>query len=124
MSMQTNSPYWSDVRRNVHQILSVRSEVARRQSVLGGIIGRVGSTLSYPLFFAGYFLAHILWIFLNLPASRLVEAWDPYPYVFLATLTSAGAPFIALLVLMYQRRESRISELREKLNLQVSLHME
>jgi uncharacterized membrane protein len=65
----------------------------------------------------------VVWVVLNLPIFPF-EPWDPYPFVFLATFASAEAPFIALLILMYQRRSRRIAELREELDLQVSLHLE
>jgi uncharacterized membrane protein len=44
--------------------------------------------------------------------------------VFLATIASAEAPFLALLVLMHQKREAEIDELREELDLQTSLFIE
>ena len=53
-----------------------------------------------------------------------VEPWDPYPFTFLATIASVEAPFISLLVLMRQHRDERIAELREEIDLQVSLHIE
>ena len=60
----------------------------------------------------------MLVVVLNLPVFPWFRPWDPYPFILLATFASAEAAFIALLVLMYQRRNARISELREE----VSLH--
>jgi uncharacterized membrane protein len=75
-------------------------------------------------FFLSFLAAHLLWIALNLPLYPWWKPWDPYPFVFLATVTSAEAPFMGLMVLMYQQRNQRIAELREETHLQVSLHAE
>ena len=80
--------------------------------------------LSHPAFFLALLASHLLWIVLNLPIYPWWEPWGPYPFIFLATIASAEAPFIALLVLMHQQRNQRLSELREETPLQVSLHME
>lgn len=42
----------------------------------------------------------------------------------LATIASVEAPFIALFVLMHQKRETNVEELRGEVELQVALHTE
>jgi uncharacterized membrane protein len=115
--------HWDHVRKNAHEILNVRSEITKQQSKSAALVEEVGRALAHPMFFVGLLSAHVVWVTLNLPIF-LWKPWDPYPFVFLATFASAEAPFIALLILMYQRRSSRIAELREELDLQVSLHLE
>ena len=106
------------------EILNVRSEIVKRQSRATTAIDRIGHTLAQPWLFVALLAAHLLWIVLNLPGFAWFEPWDPYPFTFLATIASAEAPFLALLIMMYQRHSSRISELREELDLQVALHLE
>jgi uncharacterized membrane protein len=124
MAEPHRSPHWDRVRRNAYEILNVRSEITRQQSRSAGLVEAIGRALAHPMLFIGLLACHLLWVVLNLPVFPWFSPWDPYPFIFLATFTSAEAPFIALLVLMYQRRSSQISELREELNLQVSLHQE
>jgi uncharacterized membrane protein len=124
MVEQRNSPHWDRVRRNAYEILNVRSEITRQQSRSAALVEGIGRALAHPMFFIALLSGHVLWVVLNLPIFPWFRPWDPYPFIFLATFASAEAPFVALLILMYQKRSSRISELREELNLQVSLHQE
>lgn len=124
MADRQEVPYWHHMRKNAYEILNVRSEIKRREPRPAEWVEMIGGTLAYPKFIIFFVSVHLLWLVLNLPVFPWFKPWDPYPFAFLATLTSAEAPFIALLVLMYQRRYSRISELREEIALQVSLHME
>lgn len=109
--------------KSAHEVLNVREEMLRRQSRLSAVIGRIGEALARPAFFAGLLAAHLGWVVLNLPGLPW-QPWDPYPFTFLATIASAEAPFITLLILMNQARNRRIAELREETNLQISLHIE
>lgn len=115
---------WQLVGEKAEEILNLRAEVSKKESRTAKLIDRIGHTLSRPAFFCVLLGAHLAWILLNVPVYPWFKPWDPYPFMFLATAASAEAPFIALLVLMYQRRQSRIAELREELDLQVALHLE
>ncbi|MDQ2696987.1 MAG: DUF1003 domain-containing protein [Pseudomonadota bacterium] len=116
--------HWQGVGRRTEEILNVRSEMARRRTRLTATIDRLGRMLAHPAFFLVLLAAHLLWIALNLPLYPGFRPWDPYPFVLLATIASVEAPFIALLVLMRQWRDSRIDELRDEIGLQVALHVE
>ena len=105
------------------EILDVRREVRQRRSNLAVAVDAAGALLASPLFFLGLVIVHVVWIALNLPVWPY-EPWDPYPFTFLATLASVEAPFIALLVLMHQQRETHIAEVREDVDLQTTLHLE
>jgi uncharacterized membrane protein len=104
-------------------VLNVRNEVESRRSRTATLVEVIGTTLARPRFFLWVLAAHAIWVVLNLPFVPW-KPWDPYPFTFLATLASVEAPFITLLVLMHQQRESHIAELREETHLQVSLHLE
>lgn len=104
--------------------LSVRHEILRRRSGLQALADATGKVLAHPAFFVGLLAIHVLWLVLNLDVYPWFEPWDPYPFTFLATVASAEAPFLALLVLMHQKREAEIDQLREELDLQTSLFIE
>lgn len=105
------------------EILNVRGEVAKRRKALPALVDRIGRYLAHPYFFLGFLVFHLGWIVLNLRLWPW-QPWDPYPFTFLATIASAEAPFLALLVLMFQQRSARIDELRGEIDLQVCLHIE
>src|SRR5439155_16623071 len=50
--------------------------------------------------------------------------FDPYPFGLLTMIVSLEAIFLSIFVLMAQKRESAIAELREEMALQVSLRIE
>ncbi len=102
----------------------MREEMTRRRSWLAAGIDRAGNLLAHPVFFTVLLAAHLGWVAANLGWIPGVPAWDPYPFMLLATIASAEAPFIALLILMRQHRDQRIDELREEVTLQVDLHVE
>jgi uncharacterized membrane protein len=118
------SDYWRDIRRRKEEIVSVREEMTRRRTRLAAAIDRTGEILAHPVFFALVVAAHLAWLLLNSGWIPGVTPWDSYPFAMLATIASAEAPFIALLILMRQSRDQHIDELREEVSLQVELHME
>lgn len=118
------SSFWQRTGQADEEILNVRAEVIKQRGGLASVVERIGHALASPTFFAALAFSHVAWVVVNLPLYPWFEPWDPYPFTFLATVASVEAPFIALLVLMHQERESRIEELREETHLQVALHAE
>ena len=109
--------------KSAEEILNVREEVTKRRSRLAAAIERTGEAMSSPVLFVALLAAHLLWIAANLPFVPWTP-WDPYPFPFLATVASAEAPFLALLILMHQQRQEHVDELRGEVALQVSLQVE
>lgn len=107
-----------------HETVNVREEVENRTGPVGRTIDRIGSVLASPLLFFVLLLFHLAWVLANLRVFNFLPTWDPYPFTFLATIASALAPFISLLILMRQHRDARIAELREELELQIALETE
>jgi uncharacterized membrane protein len=116
--------HWRGIRERKQEMLNVRREIAQRRSPAAKAVEWIGNFLADPRFFVTFLLAHVGWIVLNLGIVPGVAPWDPPPFMLLATLTSAEAPIIALLILMAQSRARRINELREEVGLQVDLYME
>ncbi len=121
---ESETVHWGRTDKGKEEILNVRSKTLSKRNRLLKTIDKTGTALSKPVFFVVLFATHSGWILLNLPLYPWWEPWDPYPFTFLATLASVEAPFISLLVLMHQQRNSRIDELRAEIQLQVSLHVE
>jgi uncharacterized membrane protein len=65
----------------------------------------------------------LIWISWNVGLLRL-QPFDPYPFGLLTMLVSLEAIFLSIFVLLAQKREAAIAELREEIALQVGLWTE
>lgn len=61
------------------------------------------------------------WIILNIHIIPGIPAFDPFPFILLTMIVSLEAIFLSIFVLMNQNRESRISELREEIDIQINM---
>jgi uncharacterized membrane protein len=80
----------------------------------------LASSTPFLIFHGLWFATWLLW---NLGLLGL-RPFDPFPFGFLTLVVSLEAIFLAIFVLLGQRRESAIAELREEVTLQVILRTE
>jgi uncharacterized membrane protein len=74
-----------------------------------------------------YLVLHVIWFAIWIPWNLGwfgLPKFDPYPFGLLTMVVSLEAIFLSIFVLMAQKRESAIAELREELALQVNLRIE
>jgi len=74
-----------------------------------------------------FFVLHVLWFLVWIPWNMGyvgLRPFDPFPFGLLTMIVSLEAIFLSIFVLMAQKRESAIAELREELALQVNLRIE
>ena len=74
-----------------------------------------------------FLLLHIAWFAIWIPWNTGLlglRPFDPFPFGLLTMIVSLEAIFLSIFVLMGQRRESAIAELREEVTLRVTLQME
>jgi uncharacterized membrane protein len=74
-----------------------------------------------------FLLLHVVWFLVWIPWNLGMfgfKKFDPFPFGLLTMVVSLEAIFLTIFVLMSQKRESKIAELREELMLQVNLRME
>jgi uncharacterized membrane protein len=77
-----------------------------------------------------FLIVHAIWFLIWLPwnigAFRIfgLRPFDPYPFGLLTMIVSLEAIFLSIFVLLAQKREAAIAELREELSLQVGLWTE
>lgn len=74
-----------------------------------------------------YLVLHVVWFAVWIPWNLGwlgLAPFDPYPFGLLTMIVSLEAIFLSIFVLMAQKRESAIAELREELALQVNLRIE
>ena len=71
--------------------------------------------------------AHVIWFAIWIPWNLGwfgFHVFDPYPFGLLTMVVSLEAIFLSIFMLIAQKRESAIGELREELALQVNLRIE
>jgi uncharacterized membrane protein len=93
-----------------------RSAIARAADRLNAIASSTPFLVFHVVWFGG-------WILWNTGAFG-ARPFDPFPFGLLTLVVSLEAIFLAIFVLMAQKRESAIGELREEMSLQVALRLE
>ena len=87
----------------------------------------IADALNYMAASTPFLVAHVFWfttwILWNTGVVGL-RPFDPFPFGLLTMIVSLEAIFLSIFVLMAQRRESAIAEMREEISLQVSLRLE
>jgi uncharacterized membrane protein len=74
-----------------------------------------------------YLVAHVIWFAIWIPWNLGwfgLRVFDPFPFGLLTMVVSLEAIFLSIFILIAQKRESAIAELREELALQVNLRIE
>jgi uncharacterized membrane protein len=74
-----------------------------------------------------FLLLHVAWFLIWIPWNvgwLGLPAFDPFPFGLLTMVVSLEAIFLSIFVLMAQKRESAVAELREEMSLQVVLRLE
>ena len=102
---------------------AIKAQYGADRTVMQTLADRLNDLASSPRFLGAHALWFTVWILWNSGSLRL-EPFDPYPFGFLTLMVSLEAIFLSIFILMAQKRESAIAELREELGLQVNLRIE
>jgi uncharacterized membrane protein len=106
-------------RRNVETILELEEAAKSSRSTsdrFASIIARFCGSMSFVWLHVVWFAA---WIGLNTIPGRY--HFDPFPFTFLTLCVSLEAIFLSTFILISQNHETRLSERRNHLDLQVNL---
>ena len=124
---ETNEPSPADRRRNRsvanRAFGAIKAQHAAERTVIESLADGLNELASSTPFLLIHVVWFLIWIPWNLGMFRL-KPFDPFPFGLLTMVVSLEAIFLTIFVLMSQKRESKIAELREELMLQVSLRME
>ena len=102
---------------------AIKAQHAAHRTRLERFVDWLNEVASSTTFLVAHFIAFSLWLLWN--TGRLgIKPIDPFPFGLMTTIVSLEAIFLSIFVLMAQKRESAIAELREELGLQVSLRVE
>lgn len=102
---------------------AIKAQHTAQRTFIGRIADRLNDLASSPSFLLLHVAWFSFWIAWNTGSFGLTP-FDPYPFGFLTLVVSLEAIFLSIFVLMAQKREAAIAELREEMSLQVSLRLE
>lgn len=66
----------------------------------------------------------VAWVVINLGLIPRLEPFDPYPFGLLTAIMTLEAMFLAIFVLMTQKRTNQIDDLRSEIDFQVNMQAE
>ncbi|MBU1200694.1 DUF1003 domain-containing protein [Patescibacteria group bacterium] len=66
----------------------------------------------------------IVWLLVNLDLIPGIKPFDSFPFGLLTMIVSLEAIFLAIIVLISQNREEKITDLREEISLQIGIFSE
>lgn len=102
---------------------AIKAQHAADRTKLDRAAERLNRVASSPTFLLLHVVWFAIWISWNVGAFGL-RPFDPFPFGLLTMVVSLEAIFLSIFVLLAQKREAAIAELREELSLQVGLWTE
>ena len=102
---------------------AIKAQHSAQRSRLERFVDWQNEIASSTPFLVGHVVGFAIWLLWNTGKLGL-QPIDPYPFGLMTTIVSLEAIFLSIFVLMAQKRESAIAEIREELGLQVSLRVE
>ena len=102
---------------------ALKAKHAAERTVMQSVADWLNDLASSARFFILHVIWFMIWITWNVGMLGL-RPFDPYPFGLLTMVVSLEAIFLSIFVLMAQKRESAVAELREELALQVNLRIE
>lgn len=102
---------------------AIKSQHAAERTWIEAIAEWLNDLAASSAFLVMHVLWFVVWILWNTGMLRF-PPFDPYPFGLLTMVVSLEAIFLSIFVLLAQKRESAIAELREEMSLQVGLRLE
>lgn len=104
-------------------IQSFKAKQNARRTVSERLADWLTRSFGTVLFFEFNALFFFVWIIINMGITPIVP-FDPYPFGFLTMVVSLEAIFLAVIVLISQNREAKLTELREEIELYINTYAE
>jgi uncharacterized membrane protein len=110
------------VTQNIADVVSLYQQESASLGAAQRSMEHFGAVIARPGYFIAIFSFVALWISLNLGARQLrLPQWDPPPFAWLQGCLTFIALVTATVVLIGQRRQTKLSEQRAHLDLQINL---
>jgi uncharacterized membrane protein len=106
--------------------MAIKAQRAADRTRVEDIAESLNEMASSTPFLIFHVIWFVIWLPWNIGAFRFfgLRPFDPYPFGLLTMVVSLEAIFLSIFVLLAQKREAAIAELREELSLQVGLWTE
>lgn len=102
---------------------AIKAQHAAQRTWIESIAEALNTAAASATFLALHAIWFLVWITWNVGVLGF-RPFDPFPFGLLTMVVSLEAIFLSIFVLMAQKRESAIAELREEMSLQVGLRLE
>ena len=102
---------------------AIKAQRAAERSPLDAVADALNIAAASTTFLVFHVIWFALWVLWN-TGNLGAPVFDPYPFGLLTMVVSLEAIVLAIFVLIAQRREAAIAELREEMSLQVALRLE
>lgn len=106
--------------RAIGAIKATHARERTRTQIIADALTELAASATFLALHAAWFGVWVLWN----TGMLGFRPFDPFPFGLLTMIVSLEAIFLAIFVLMAQKRESAIAELREEMSLQVGLRLE
>lgn len=123
-SAKPNSQYSGYQRRlnNRREIVSAfKARMDAKRSVWERLADFITAQVGSMLFVALNALWFLSWITINVGLIPAIEPFDPFPFGLLTMIVSLEAIMLAIFVLISQNRSAKIEDLREEIELHISV---
>ena len=107
-----------ETKKNIAKVLEIEDSQKLARSVTDRIADAIANFFGSIVFVWVHILWFGGWILVN---SLPSVAFDPFPYTFLTLVVSLEAIFLSTFILISQNHETRITERRNHLDLQINL---
>jgi uncharacterized membrane protein len=108
--------------RNIETIAHLENAALHERTGADRVADAISAFCGSMTFVYVHIVWFAVWVILNtLPASRHYKPFDPFPFQFLTLVVSLEAIFLSTFILISQNRQSRITERRNHLDLQINL---
>jgi uncharacterized membrane protein len=117
---QSSNIYRDRSRRRREAIESFQAKHYRKRTVIDKITDKIATFSGSIAFLLINVFFFAFWLIVNSGISG-IKPFDPFPYVLLTSIVSLEAIVLSIFVLISQNRQSRISDLRQEVDLQINL---
>jgi uncharacterized membrane protein len=112
----------SHIEETIRSIARLHAEHHQNATPLQRAVDRITALLGRPGFIGVLTIMVVGWISLNLLAAALgYRPIDPPPFPWLEGVVSLASLYMVVLILVTQRREDQLAQLREQLNLELAI---
>jgi uncharacterized membrane protein len=106
----------------LHSIARLRAEHHQNATPFQRVVDQATAFLGHPLFICTLTTVIAAWIGLNLALTTVgYRPIDPPPFSSLGAVTSVASLYVALVILVTQRREYKLTKLLEQLSLELAM---